>query len=71
MDEEDGEGYRILKDSAERFCVSRSKFAIVGREACESSAYRSVNYFATTKPEDGKLVFELFERNFDEALRGR
>lgn len=71
MDNEDGEGYRTLSDAADRFCVARSKFAIVGRETCESSAYRSVNFFGTAKPENGKLVFEFFERNFDESLRGR
>ena len=71
MDNSEGEGFRTLADATDRFCVARSKFAIVGRESCESSAYRSVNFRATTVPEDGKLVFEFFERNFDEALRGR
>lgn len=71
LDNEDEDGYRTLTDAAEKFCVARSKFAIVGRENCEASAYRSVNFLATVKPEDGKLVFEFFDRNFDEALRGR
>ena len=71
MDNTNGDGYRTLADATDRFCVARSKFAIVGREACEASAYRSVNFRATTIPEEGKLVFEFFERNFDEALRGR
>jgi len=71
MDNRDGEGYRTLADATDRFCVSRSRFAITGRESCEASAYRSVNFFGSPVPEDGKLVFEFFERNFDEALRGR
>ena len=71
MDNPDGEGYYTLSNSNDRFCVARSKFAIVGRDNCESSAYRPGNFYATEAPQDGKLVFEFFDRGFDEALRGR
>ena len=71
MDNPEGEGYYILKDANDRFCVARSKFAIVGKESCEASAYRSVNFSATPIPEDGKLVYEFFDRSFNEAIRGR
>lgn len=71
MDAEGGEGYRTLSNAADEFCVSRSKFAIVGRENCESYAHRTASFRSTDIPADGKLVYEFFERNFDEALRGR
>jgi len=70
MDDSDGK-YRLMKNAADKFCVSRSKFAIVGRENCDASAYRDANFFGTVKPEDRKLVFEFFERDFEETARER
>jgi uncharacterized membrane protein len=46
------------------FCTSRSKFAIVGRDDCDSRSYRHETFIQTPIPEDGKLVFEFFDRSF-------
>ena len=59
------EGVRRLSGANEIFCISRSKFAITGRDRCEIRAYREVDFIETAVPEDGRLVVELFERNFD------
>ncbi|MCI4644566.1 MAG: DUF1036 domain-containing protein [Hyphomonadaceae bacterium] len=65
---EQGDGrVRTLKRASEPFCVSRAKFAIAGREECESAAYRTALFTETAVPEDQKLVFEFFERDFDRA----
>jgi len=66
MEQDDGR-VRTLKQAADPFCVARSKFAITGRENCESSAYRTALFAKTAAPEDQKLVFEFFERDFDRA----
>ncbi len=60
-----------LRRGVDTFCVSRSKFAITGREACEAAAYRTGAFVATPPPENRKLVFEFFERDFSEVSRGR
>ena len=70
MDNGDGT-ISTLKRGSDSFCVSRSKFAITGREACEAAAYRTGLFVATPPPENRKLVFEFFDRDFQEARRGR
>ncbi|MEM8921585.1 MAG: DUF1036 domain-containing protein, partial [Pseudomonadota bacterium] len=57
-------GFRTLLGASELFCISRSKFAILGREGCEVRAYREEEFVETNAPEDGKLVYEFFERDF-------
>lgn len=65
---EAGEGrVRTLKRAAEPFCVARARFAVAGREQCEAAAYRTALFASTPAPEDGKLVFEFFERDFERA----
>ncbi len=67
-----GEGQvRILKRGSDPFCISRSKFAITGREACEAAAFRTGQFVATAPPDNRKLVFEFFERDFEESSRAR
>lgn len=63
--EVDGGRVRTLKEANEAFCVSRAKFAIPGREDCEQAAYRTALFTDAPVPEDQKLVFEFFERDFD------
>ena len=64
MESEDGLGARRLLRGADTFCVTRSKFAVSGRENCASSAYRAELFAATPVPVDRKLVFEFFDRDF-------
>ena len=64
---EDGDKLRTLAKASDAFCVGRSKFAIVGRDDCEASAYRTALFAATPAPVDRKLVFEFFERDFAKA----
>lgn len=67
-----GEGeVRTLKRGSYPFCVSRAKFAISGNEACEEAAYRTGQFVATPQPENRRLVFEFFERDFVETSRAR
>lgn len=66
MEMDDGR-VRTLKAAVEPFCVSRAKFAIDGRENCEAGAYRTALFADTAAPEEQKLVFEFFERDFDRA----
>ncbi|MEL6955931.1 MAG: DUF1036 domain-containing protein [Pseudomonadota bacterium] len=66
MEQQDGR-VRTLKRASDPFCVARAKFAIMGREACETSAYRTALFTKAAAPEDQKLVFEFFERDFDRA----
>ncbi|MEL7481628.1 MAG: DUF1036 domain-containing protein, partial [Pseudomonadota bacterium] len=63
MDEATGQT-RFLSRGADVFCISRTKFAISGREDCEASAYRRGLFAATQAPTDRRLVFEFFERDF-------
>ncbi|NBC20611.1 MAG: DUF1036 domain-containing protein [Alphaproteobacteria bacterium] len=58
---------RTLKRASDSFCVARPKFAITGRQDCEAAAYRTARFTATPAPQDEKLVFEFFERDFDRA----
>lgn len=57
-------GVRHLKGAQTIFCVSRSKFAIVSRENCGKRQFREATFAATASPEDGKLVYEFFDRDF-------
>lgn len=58
------EGVRKPVRGSDAFCVARSMFAITGRTECEASAYSSELFVSTTLPEDGKLVYEFFDRDF-------
>lgn len=63
----DGE-IRTLTKGSDTFCVSKAKFAITGREACEEAAYRTGRFVATPAPVNRKLVFEFFERDFGDPV---
>lgn len=67
MESGDGE-IRILTKGSDTFCVSKGKFAITGREACEEAAYRTGRFVATPAPVNRKLVFEFFERDFGDPI---
>jgi uncharacterized membrane protein len=58
------QGSRFLNGAETIFCTSRAKFAILSRENCEARRYRQQKFVETTVPEDGKLVYEFFERAF-------
>ena len=58
---------RTLKRGTDPFCVSRAKFVITGRDSCEISAYRTGQFVATPPPNNRRLVFEFFERDFGAA----
>ncbi len=64
---EDGTTVRTLTRASEAFCIGSSKFAIIGRDDCEVSQYRTALFAATPAPEDRKLVFEFFDRDFGRA----
>ena len=64
---EDGTKIRTLAKASDAFCVGHAKFAIVGRDQCEASAYRTALFAATPPPDERKLVFEFFERDFAKA----
>lgn len=57
-------GPRHLTGANTTFCTSRSKFAIIGRENCAERKFHQASFVETTIPEDGKLVYEFFDRNF-------
>mgnify|MGYP001797931092 CR=1 FL=1 len=61
---------RTLTRGSDAVCVSKAKFAITGREACEEAAYRTCLFVATPAPVNRKLVFEFFERDFGEPVDG-
>ena len=66
---ESGEGeIRTLTRGSDSFCVSKAKFAITGREACEETAYRTGLFVATPAPVIRKLVFEFFDRDFGDPI---
>jgi uncharacterized membrane protein len=70
METGDGE-VRTLKRGTDPFCVARSKFAITGRDGCEAAAFRPGLFMATPPPANRKLVFEFFERDFNEDSNAR
>lgn len=64
------QGSRALTGATSQvFCTSRSKFAILGREDCARRLYREAPFLETPIPEDGKLVYEFFERAFSPPRR--
>lgn len=63
-------GMRQLKVAEHLFCIARSKFAIVGREGCEVRAYKDAEFIETDAPKDGKLIYEFFERDFEDEPSG-
>ena len=66
---ETGDGdIRTLTRGSDDFCVSKSKFAISGNEACEEAAYRTGRFVATPAPVNRRLVFEFFERDFGDPV---
>jgi uncharacterized membrane protein len=58
------QGARRLSGASTTFCTSRSRFAIIGRENCDARRYRQEMFAETAIPEDGKLVYEFFDRSF-------
>ena len=58
------QGKRYLSNAQTTFCTARTKFAILGRDNCDKRAFRQEAFAETPSPEDGKLVYEFFERNF-------
>lgn len=67
METEDEAQPRPLAGGVDRFCVAKSRFAIVGRDNCTALQYRPALFAATNEPVDGKLVFEFFNRDFNQA----
>jgi uncharacterized membrane protein len=63
------QGQRLLTGAETIFCTARSKFAILGREDCEKRRFRQAAFVETAAPEDGKLVYEFFDRAFGPAQR--
>lgn len=64
MDIEGETDARPLSGGSDRFCVAHSKFAIIGRDDCAAYLYRPALFVGTGEPENGKLVFEFFGRDF-------
>jgi uncharacterized membrane protein len=62
------QGLRKLKGAATAFCAARSRFAILGRDDCARRRYRQEAFLETAPPQDGKLVFEFFDRSFDKPV---
>ena len=60
------DGTRHLRDAEHIFCIARSKFAVVGREGCEVRAYKEADFLITKSPVDGRLIYEFFDRDFNE-----
>lgn len=58
-------GLKRLSGGVEPFCWSRSHFAILGKENCKERFYESAMFTETEKPENGNLVYELFDRDFN------
>jgi len=63
------QGIRLLSGATTVFCTSRSQFAILDRENCEQRRYRQEKFVETAVPEDGKLVYEFFDRAFGSPSR--
>lgn len=62
------QGVRRLKQASTGFCISRSKFAILGQEDCAKRQYRQEKFAETPAPEEGKLVYEFFDRSFGDPI---
>jgi uncharacterized membrane protein len=63
------QGVRPLNGAETVFCTARARFAILGREDCEKRRFRQASFLETAIPEDGKLVYEFFDRNFGTPQR--
>jgi uncharacterized membrane protein len=64
------QGQRHLTGAETPFCTtSRSKFAILGNQNCEQRRFRQASFVETAVPEDGKLVYEFFDRGFGQPQR--
>ncbi len=63
------QGKRSLTGAETVFCTARSKFAILGRENCDARHFRQEKFVETAAPEDGKLVYEFFDRAFGPPVR--
>lgn len=61
---ETDEGRKQLTGAGDKFCMSQTKFAILDREDCGEAFYEDGLFKETTVPEDGRLVYEFFERDF-------
>lgn len=61
---EDEDGLRTLTGANETFCISRSKFAIRGREDCDVELYAEGLFIQTRETEAERIVHEFFERDF-------
>ncbi|WP_293617070.1 DUF1036 domain-containing protein [Ponticaulis sp.] len=59
------EGRKVLTGGVDRFCISHSQFAILGRETCEANFYEEAGFIETDVPEDGLLIYEFFDRDFE------
>jgi uncharacterized membrane protein len=58
------QGVRPLSGAQTVFCTARSKVAILGRDDCDKRRFRQATFLETAIPEDGKLVYEFFDRAF-------
>ena len=58
-------GRKRLSGATEEFCITRSKFAILGRDECGKKFFDQEKFVETNFPENGRLVYELFDRNFE------
>jgi uncharacterized membrane protein len=63
------QGVRLLNGAETIFCTSRAKFAVLGRENCDTRRYRPAKFVETGVPEDGKLVYEFFDRAFGQPQK--
>lgn len=68
MDKDDG--MYTLSRASDTFCITRSKFAIIGRENCTAHAYRTALFASTQPPQDRRLVYEFFDRDFTRSPDG-
>ncbi|MEE9379923.1 MAG: DUF1036 domain-containing protein [Hyphomonadaceae bacterium] len=68
--DDDGDAYTLTRAS-DRFCISRSKFAILGRDACTAHAYQTALFASTPPPQDNRLVYEFFDRDFTRVRNGQ
>ena len=62
------QGRKILAPAtSELFCMSPSQFAILGKDDCEKRFMDEAPFRETAVPEDGRLVVEFFDRDFEFA----
>ncbi|HVY87537.1 MAG TPA: DUF1036 domain-containing protein [Hyphomonadaceae bacterium] len=64
------QGERYLAGADTPFCTAtRSRFAILGPENCDKRRWQQSTFVETAAPEDGKLVYEFFDRAFGPPQR--